>query len=174
MTSNNVILKINDLDGRPNYQGWVSIKSGADYINKYGKGGWISQLGKVGFNLDPGVYTLEIQPAADRNGVRTTTTITVPASGVLESTITLAAGNVQGVAKKANNDLITCAFITATATGQTTIKAISKSDGTFTLNLTSGVVWTVSAVDPATGLVGSQTITPNNTSSNALTVTTSS
>jgi hypothetical protein len=173
LTSNNVILKINDLDGRPNYQGWVSIKSGTDYINKYGKGGWISQLGKVGFNLDPGVYTLEIQPAADRNGVRTTTTITVPASGVLESTITLAAGNVQGVAKKANNDLITCAFITATATGQTTIKAISKSDGTFTLNLTSGVIWTVSAVDPATGLVGSQTITPNNTSTNALIVTTS-
>jgi hypothetical protein len=173
LTSNNVILKINDLDGRPNYNGWVSIKSGADYINKYGKGGWISQLGKVGFNLDPGVYTLEIQPAADRNGVRTTTTITVPASGVLESTLTLAAGNVQGVAKKANNDLISCAFITATAAGQTTIKAISKSDGTFTLNLASGVVWTVSAVDPATGLVGSQTITPNNTSSNALTVTTS-
>ena len=173
LTSNNVILKINDLDGRPNYNGWVSIKSGADYINKYGKGGWISQLGKVGFNLEPGVYTLEIQPAADKNGVRTTTTITVPATGVLESTLTLAAGNVQGVAKKANNDLIPCAFITATATGQTTVKAISKSDGTFTLNLTSGVAWTVSAVDPATGLVGSQTITPNNTSSNALTVTTS-
>jgi len=173
LTSNNVVLKINDLDGRPNYNGWVSIKSGADYINKYGKGGWISQLGKVGFNLDPGVYTLEIQPAADRNGVRTTTTITVPATGVLESTLTLAAGNVQGVAKKANNDLISCAFITATAAGQTTIKAISKSDGTFTLNLASGVVWTVSAVDPATGLVASQTITPNNTSSNALTVTTS-
>jgi len=69
--------------------------------------------------------------------------------------------------------LITCAFITATATGQTTIKAISKSDGTFTLNLTSEVVWTVSVIDPATGLVGSQTISPNNTSSNALTVTTS-
>jgi hypothetical protein len=174
LTSNNVVLTIKDLAERPNYQGWVSIKSGADYINKYGKGGWISELGKVGFNLDPGVYTLEIQPAADRSGVRTTTTITVPASGVLESTITLAAGNLQGVAKKANNDLIPCAFITATATGQTTVKAISKSDGTFTLNLTSGVVWTVSAVDPATGSVGNQTITPNNTSTNALTVTTSS
>ena len=173
LTSNNVILKINDLDGRPNYQGWVSIKSGGAYINKYGKGGWISELGKVGFNLDPGVYTLEIQPAADRNGVRTTTTITVPATGVLESTITLAAGNVQGVAKKSNNDLIACAFITATATGQTTIKAISKSDGTFTLNLTSGITWTVNAVDPATGQVGSQTITPGGTSSNSLTVTTS-
>ena len=130
-------------------------------------------LFKVGFNLEPGVYTLEIQPAADRNGVRTTTTITVPASGVLESTITLAAGNVQGVAKKANNDLIPCAFIKATAVGQTAVEAISKSDGTFTLNLTSGIVWTVSAVDPATGLVASQTITPNNTSTNALTVTTS-
>ena len=174
LTNNNVVLTIKDLAERPNYQGWVSIKSGADYINKYGKGGWISELGKVGFNLDPGVYTLEIQPAADRSGVRTTTTITVPASGVLESTITLAAGNLQGVAKKANNDLIPCAFITATATGQTTVKAISKSDGTFTLNLTSGVVWTVSAVDPATGSVGNQTITPNNTSTNALTVTTSS
>jgi hypothetical protein len=173
LTSNNVILTIKDLAGRPNYQGWVSIKSGADYINKYGKGGWISELGKVGFNLDPGVYTLEIQPAADRSGVRTATTITVPDSGVLESTITLADGNVQGVAKKANNDLIACAFITATATGQTTVKAISKSDGTFTLNLTSGVVWTVKAVDAATGLVGTQTITPNNTTSNSLTVTTS-
>ena len=60
-----------------------------------------------------------------------------------------------------------------TAVGQTAVEAISKSDGTFTLNLTSGIVWTVSAVDPATGLVASQTITPNNTSTNALTVTTS-
>jgi large repetitive protein len=173
LTSNNVILKINDLDGRPNYNGWVSIKSGEQYVNKYGKGGWISQLGKVGFSLEPGLYTLEIQPAADRNGVRTTTTITVPATGVLESTITLAAGNVQGVAKKTNNALIACAFITATATGQTTVKAISKSDGTFTLNLASGVTWTVSAVDPETGQVGSQTITPGGTSSNPLIVVTS-
>jgi len=173
LTSNNVILKINDLDGRPNYNGWVSIKSGDQYVNKYGKGGWISQLGKVGFSLDPGLYTLEIQPAADRNGVRTTTTITVPASGVLESTITLAAGNVQGVAKKSNNALIVCAFITASATGQTTVKAISKSDGTFTLNLASGVTWTVSAVDPESGQVGTQTITPGETSSNPLIVITS-
>ena len=173
LTSNNVILTINDLEGRANYNGWVSIISDGEYVNKYGKGGWISQLGKVGFNLNPGVYTLEIQPAADRSGVRTTTTITVPATGVLESTITLAAGNVQGVAKKANNDLIACAFITATATGQATVKAISKSDGSFTLNLTSGVLWTVSAVDPATGLVGSQTITPGGTSSNPLIVVSS-
>jgi hypothetical protein len=173
LTSNNVILKINDLDGRPNYNGWVSIISAGEYVNKYGKGGWISQLGKVGFNLDPGVYTLEIQPAADRNGVRTTITITVPETGVLESTITLAAGNVQGVAKKENNDLIACAFITATAADQTTVKAISKSDGTFTLNLASGIDWTVSAVDPETGLVGSQTITPGGTSANPLIVTTS-
>jgi hypothetical protein len=173
LISNNVILKINDLDGRPNYHGWVSIISDGKYVNQYGKGGLISQLGKVGFNLDPGIYTLEIQPAADRNGVRTTTTITVPASGILESTITLSAGNVQGVAKKANNDLIACAFITATATDQTTVKAISKSDGTFTLNLASGVAWTVSAVDPATGLVGNQTITPNGTSTNSLIVATS-
>jgi len=173
LTSNNVILKINDLDGRPNYNGWVSIKSGEQYLNKYGKGGWISQLGKVGFSLDPGLYTLEIQPAADRNGVRTTTTITVPASGVLESTIVLSAGNVQGVAKKDNNELIACAFITATATDQTTVKAISKSDGTFTLNLASGITWTVSAVDPESGQVGTQTITPGGTSSNPLIVITS-
>jgi hypothetical protein len=116
---------------------------------------------------------LEIQPAADRNGVRTTTTITVPASGVLESTITLAAGNVQGVAKKDNNELIACAFITATAPDQTTVKAISKSDGTFTLNLASGVTWTVSAVDPETGQVGTQTITPGGSSTNPLIVVTS-
>ena len=134
LTSNNVILTINDLEGRANYNGWVSIISDGEYVNKYGKGGWISQLGKVGFNLN---------------------------------------GNVQGVAKKANNDLIACAFITATATGQATVKAISKSDGSFTLNLTSGVLWTVSAVDPATGLVGSQTITPGGTSSNPLIVVSS-
>jgi hypothetical protein len=55
LTSNNVILKINDLDGRPNYSGWGSIISDGEYVNKYGKGGWISQLGKVGFSLDPGL-----------------------------------------------------------------------------------------------------------------------
>jgi hypothetical protein len=85
----------------------------------------------------------------------------------------LAAGNVQGVAKKSNNALIVCAFITATATGQTTVKAISKSDGTFTLNLASGVTWTVSAVDPESGQVGTQAITPGETSSNPLIVVTS-
>jgi hypothetical protein len=53
------------------------------------------------------------------------------------------------------------------------VKAISKTDGTFTLNLTAGVAWTISAVDPNSGQVGSSTLTPNGTSSNAVTVTTS-
>jgi hypothetical protein len=41
------------------------------------------------------------------------------------------------------------------------------------LNLVAGKSWTISAVDPTSGQVGSATLTPNNTSSNALTVTTS-
>ena len=85
----------------------------------------------------------------------------------------MAAGNVQGLAKNASAANISCAFITATATGQVTVKTISKSDGTFSLNLTAGVEWTISAVDPASGQVGNTTITPNGTSSNAVTVTTS-
>ena len=134
--------------------------------------GWVSQLGKVGFYLTPGTYNLEIQPANDKAGVRTTTSITVPASGILESTITLAAGNIQGSVKNSGSAVVPCAFVTASATGQTTVKTIAKNDGTFTLNLTSGVAWTISVVDPASGQVGTVTITPNNTSSNSVTVTT--
>jgi hypothetical protein len=168
----NVKLVINDLEGRPNYEGWVTVRdSSGNYVDT-GKG-WISQLGKVDFTLTPGVYSLEIQPANNRSGVRTTTSITVPGTGILESTIVLAAGNVQGLAKNASAANISCAFITATATGQVTVKTISKSDGTFSLNLTAGVEWTISAVDPASGKVGNTTITPNGSSSNAVTVTTS-
>jgi hypothetical protein len=168
----NVKLVINDLEGKPNYQGWISVRdSGGNYVDT-GKG-WISQLGKVDFTLDPGDYTLEIQPADNRSGVRTTETMTVTSGAILQRTITLAAGNVQGLARNSSLASISCAFITATATGQTTVKAISKTDGTFTLNLTAGVAWTISAVDPNSGQVGSSTLTPNNTSSNAVTVTTS-
>ena len=162
---------INDLEGRPNHNGYLHVKdSNGNYVDT-GKG-WISQLGKISFSLTPGTYTLEIQPANERSGVRTITSITVPATGVLESTITLAAGNVQGLAKNSSAANIACAFITATAAGETTVKTISKNDGSFTLNLTSGVSWTISAVDPSTGQLGTTNLTPNGTSSNAVTVTT--
>ena len=168
----NVKLVINDLESKPNYQGWVTVRdSDGNYVDT-GKG-WISQLGKVDFTLAPGIYSLEIQPANNRSGVRTTAIITVTAGEVLQRTITLAAGNVQGVAKNSSGENISCAFITATATGQTTVKTISKTDGTYTLNLTAEVAWTISAVDPNTGQIGSSTLTTNNTSSNAVTVTTS-
>ena len=168
----NVKLVINDLDGRPNYEGWVTVRDQAGNYVDTGKG-WISQLGKLDFALTTGVYTLEIQPANNRTGVRTTETITVTTGVLLERTITLAAGNVQGLARNSSGSNISCAFITATATGETTLKTISKSDGTYSLNLTAGKTWTVSAVDPASGQVGSATLTPNNSSNNAVTVTTS-
>ena len=168
----NVKLVVNDLEGKPNYQGWITVRDSTGNYVDTGKG-WISQLGKVDFTLNPGVYTLEIQPADNRSGVRTTETITVTSGEILQRTITLAAGNVQGLARNSSLASISCAFITATATGQTTVKAISKTDGTFTLNLTAGVVWTISAVDPNSGQVGSSTLTPNDSSSNAVTVTTS-
>lgn len=171
LNTSNVKLIINDLAGRPNHNGYLNVKDASGNYVDTGKG-WISQLGKISFSLAPGVYTLEIQPANDRSGVRTTTSITVPASGVLESTITLAAGNVQGVAQNAATASIACAFITATAAGETTVKTISKNDGTFTLNLTPGVSWTISVVDPSNGQLGNTTLTPNGTSSNAVTVTT--
>ena len=171
LNTSTVKLVINDLEGRPNHNGYLNVKDVSGNYVDTGKG-WISQLGKISFSLAPGVYTLEIQPANDRSGVRTTTSITVPDSGVLESTITLAAGNVQGVARNSAAAGITCAFITATAAGETTVKTISKNDGTFTLNLTAGVSWTISVVDPSNGQLGNTTLTPNGTSSNAITVTT--
>jgi len=167
----NVKLVINDLAGRPNYEGWVTVKDASGNYVDTGKG-WISQLGKLDFTLTTGVYTLEIQPANNRTGVRTTETITVTTGVLLQRTITLAAGNIQGLAKNSSGTNISCAFITATAAGETTVKTISKSDGTYSLNLTAGISWTISAVDPASGQVGSATLTPNNTSNNAVTVTT--
>jgi hypothetical protein len=171
LTSSNVKLVINDLDGRPNYNGYVHVRDASGNYVDTGKA-WISQLGKISFSLEPGTYTLDIQPANERSGVRTTTSITVPATGILESTITLAAGNVQGIAKDSTSANIPCAFVTATAAGETTVKTISKNDGSFTLNLTAGVAWTISVVNPNDGQLGNATITPNGTSSNAVTVNT--
>jgi hypothetical protein len=171
LTSSNVKLVINDLDGRPNYNGYVHVRDASGNYVDTGKA-WISQLGKISFSLDPGTYTLDIQPANERSGVRTTTSITVPATGILESTITLAAGNVQGIANDSAAANIPCAFVTATAAGETTVKTISKNDGSFTLNLTAGVAWTISVVNPNNGQLGSATLTPNGTSSNAVTVNT--
>ena len=171
LTTANVKLVINDLAGRPNYQGWINVRDASGNYVDTGKG-WISQLGKIDFTLTTGIYTLEIQPANDRTGVRTTETITVTTGELLQRTITLAAGNVQGLAKNSSGTNISCAFITATAAGQTTVKTISKSDGTYSLNLTAGVAWTIAAVDPNSGQVGNTILTPNNTSSNAVTVTT--
>jgi hypothetical protein len=171
LNTSNVKLVINDLDGRPNHNGYLNVlDSNGNYVDT-GKG-WISQLGKISFSLTPGTYTLQIQPANERSGVRTTTSITVPATGVLESTITLAAGNVQGLAKNSSAANIACAFVTATAAGETTVKTISKNDGSFTLNLTPGVNWTISVVDPSNGQLGTASLTPDGTSSNAVTVTT--
>jgi len=172
LQSANVKLTINDLLGRPNYNGYVNVlDSDGNYVD-VGKS-WISQLGKISFSLNPGVYRLEIQPANDRTGVRTITNITVPASGVLESTISLVDGNVQGTARNSSAAAIPCAFVTATAAGHTTVKTIAKNDGTFTLDLTASVAWTISVVDPSSGQTGTASLTPNGTSSNAVTVTTS-
>jgi hypothetical protein len=101
----NVKLVINDLAGRPNYEGWVTVKDASGNYVDTGKG-WISQLGKLDFTLTTGVYTLEIQPANNRTGVRTTETITVTTGVLLQRTITLAAGNIQGLAKVANGTAV--------------------------------------------------------------------
>jgi hypothetical protein len=171
LTPSNVKLTILDTLGKPNYEGWVTAKTLSGTYQDTGKG-WISQLGKVDFTLAAGDYVLEIQPGNSRSGVRTTVNINVPASGVFESIITLSAGNVQGVAKNSLAANISCAFISATAPGKETLRTISKSDGTFTLNLEAGVLWTIGVLDSTSGEKGSATLTPNNSSSNPLTVIT--
>jgi hypothetical protein len=62
--------------------------------------------------------------------------------------------------------------VTATATGRTTVRGLSKSNGKFNLDLDSGVEWTISVTDPASGETKSSTITPGGTSINPITITT--
>jgi hypothetical protein len=171
LNATNTKLKILDSSGKPNYQGWVNVRDSiGNYVDTQ-KSGWISELGKVDFRLTPGIYTLEIQPGNYATGVRTVTTITVPESG-LETTISLVEGNIQGSAVSSTGAKLVCAFVTATATGKTTVRSLTKSNGVFSLDLESGVVWTISVTDAASGETKSSTITPGGTSINPITITT--
>ena len=171
LNATNTKLKILDSSGNPNYQGYVHVKDSAGNYVDTQKTGWISELGKVDFRLTPGTYTLEIQPGNYATGVRTITTITVPESG-LESTISLVEGNIQGSAVSSTGAKLVCAFVTATATGKTTVRSLTKSNGVFSLNLESGVLWTISVTDAASGETKSSTITPGGTSINPIAITT--
>ena len=171
LSPTNVKLKVLDSSGNANYQGWISVKdSSGNYVDTK-KSGWISELGKVDFKLNPGTYTLEIQPGNYATGVRTITSIVVPEAG-LESTISLVDGNIQGTAISSTGSKLVCAFVTATATEKTTVRGLTKSNGKFNLDLESGVEWTISVTDPASGETKSSTITPGGTSINPITITT--
>ena len=171
LNETNTKLRILDSSGKANYQGWVNVRdSSGNYVDTQ-KAGWISELGKVDFKLSPGTYTLEIQPGNYATGVRTVTNITVGESG-LNTTISLVDGNIQGTAVSSSGAKLVCAFVTATATGKTTVRSLTKSNGAFSLDLESGVAWTISVTDPASGETKSSTITPGGTSINPITITT--
>jgi large repetitive protein len=177
LNTTNTKLRILDSSGNPNHQGWINVKDSAGNYVDTQKTGWISELGKVDFRLTPGTYTLEIQPGNYATGVRTVTTITVPEDGI-ETTISLVDGNIQGTALSSTGTKLVCAFVTATATGKTTVRSLTKSNGTFSLDLEAGpeegpaVVWTISVTDPASGETKSSMITPGRTSINPITITT--
>jgi len=165
----NVQLTILDSAGKPNWQGGVEVyNSSGNWADTF-KGGWISELGKVDFKLSAGTYTLIIQPGQYSSGVRTTTSITVPSSGNFVSTLSLVDGNVQGTATKAGLAL-PCAFVTASAVGKTSLKTLTKSDGKFTLDLQSGVAWTITVTDPGSGNSANQVLTPGSTSINPVAI----
>jgi hypothetical protein len=170
LTTANVKLKVLDTDGRANYQGYINVRNSAGEYVDVGKS-WIPELGRLDFYLAAGTYSVEIQPGGNRSGVRTIVSIVVPETGVLEQTLSLVSGNVQGTVRTTAGAGIPCVFVTATATGKTTVKATAKNDGTFTLNLESGVAWIISVIDPDTGKTSTATITPGATSTNPVTVT---
>jgi hypothetical protein len=171
LSETNTKLRILDSSGKANYQGWVNVRDASGSYVDTQKAGWISELGKVDFKLSPGTYTLEIQPGNYATGVRTVTNITVGESG-LNTTISLVDGNIQGTAVSSSGAKLVCAFVTATATGKTTVRSLTKSNGAFSLDLESGVAWTISVTDPASGETKSSTITPGGTSINPITITT--
>jgi len=173
LTPTNVQLVVLDVAGNPNWQGNIEVRDASgNWVDTF-KHGWISDLGKVDFKLAAGTYTLNIQPGQYATGIRTTTTITVPATGNFTATISLVDGNVQGTALKTGSPSLPCGLVVATATGKTSVKTITRSDGKFTLNLESNVTWTITVTDPATGNSASSTITPGATTTNPVTVTVS-
>jgi hypothetical protein len=153
LQSSNVFLTIKDASGTPNYEGSISVNTVDGAYVDFGKG-WISPLGKIDFYLQPGTYSIEISPGNNRIGVKTKTTLVITSSGSTTSTLTLAEGNVQGSVKDAAGTPVPCAFITATSADEVTQKTVSKSDGTFSLNLTQGKNWSISVVDPNSGGIG--------------------
>ena len=173
LTPTNVQLVVLDVSGNPNWQGNIEVRDASgNWVDTF-KHGWISDLGKVDFKLAAGTYTLNIQPGQYATGIRTTTTITVPATGNYTATISLVDGNVQGTALKTGSPSLPCGLVVATAAGKTSVKTITRSDGKFTLNLESNVTWTITVTDPATGNSATSTITPGATTTNPVTITVS-
>ena len=173
LTPTNVQLVVLDVSGNPNWQGNIEVRDASgNWVDTF-KHGWISDLGKVDFKLAAGTYTLNIQPGQYATGIRTTTTITIPATGNYTATISLVDGNVQGTALKTGSPSLPCGLVVATAAGKTSVKTITRSDGKFTLNLESNVTWTITVTDPATGNSATSTITPGATTTNPVTITVS-
>ena len=79
-------------------------------------------------------------------------------------------GNIQGTARKSGGSALVCGFVTATAAGKTPVKTLTKSNGAFTLNLETGIVWTLTVTDPSNGNSKTETLTPVG-SANAITIT---
>lgn len=170
LDATNVRLTVLDFEGRPNYDGWVEVRDSSGNWVDTRKSGWISELGKVDFKLQPDTYTVNIQPGRNAAGVRTTLTIIVPTTGILTSTLNLVDGNIQGTARKSGGSALVCGFVTATAAGKTPVKTLTKSNGAFTLNLETGIVWTLTVTDPSNGNSKTETLTPVG-SANAITIT---
>jgi hypothetical protein len=111
-------LVVLDVSGNPNWQGNIEVRDASgNWVDTF-KHGWISELGKVDFKLAAGTYTLNIQPGQYATGIRTTTTITVPATGNFTATISLVDGNVQGTALKTGSPSLPCGLVVATAVGK--------------------------------------------------------
>ena len=169
--SPNITFIVRDNTDVPNAWGWYEVftvesSTATRYVD-----GYLNEHGRGAQYLPNRNYKVIFYPGGSR-GVEKTITFTVSslradtatATGVTFSndvgTVVLGSGNVTGIVTNSAGTALANVPVTATATSGSASKVVTvtKSDGTYELNLNLAQTWSIQAIDPITLKTGSTTV----------------
>jgi hypothetical protein len=170
--SPNITFIVRDGSDNANSWGWYEVftvdsATATKYVD-----GYLNDQGRGAQYLSDGNYKVIFYPGGSK-GVEKTITFTVSASHATSGsgvtfandvgTVILGSGNVTGTVRNSAAVAMASVPVTAISTSGAASKvvAVTKSDGTYELNLNTAQSWTIQAVDPITLKTGSTTVVEN-------------
>ncbi len=170
--SPNITFIVKDSSEVPNSWAWYEIFTMESITATKYVDGYLNEQGRGAQYLPDGDYKVIFYPGGSK-GVEKTITFTVSGSHATNGsgvtftndvgTIVLGSGNVTGTIKNSGGTALANAAVTATSTSgaATKVSTVTKSDGTYELNLSTSQAWSIQAIDPITLKTGSIAIAQN-------------